>query len=119
MLKQMPLSAAKKRKEVRMVKIPTSGNSLNLQGKDNHFEIQKARVFQSFYTVPKTMKECDKEVGVMRESICWFCRDFRKANTLYVVGKRLCSVTRHRANVYSTNEKYKPASTQLPLFTTP
>jgi hypothetical protein len=90
--------------------------SLNSQSKDNYLKHQKRIVFQSFYNAPKTMKECDKEVGIMRESICWFCRDFRKAKTLYVVGKKYCSITKHRANVYTTNPALSLISSQIKLF---
>jgi recombinational DNA repair protein RecR len=90
--------------------------SLLLQGKDNNLKHQKSIVFQSFYNAPKTMKECDKEVGIMRESICWFCRDFRKENKLFVVKKVICTITKRLVNQYSTNPELTPISKQTKLF---
>lgn len=79
-------------------------------------ERQLKRVYKAFYNSPKTMKEADKATGVMRENICWYCRELRKSNKLYLVGRRLCSITKHEANVYTTNPALVPAKAQLELF---
>jgi len=62
------------------------------------------------------MKEADKLTGVMRENICWYCRTLRQQNRLYVIGKRLCKVTKHVAKVWTTNPELIPVNQQLTLF---
>lgn len=86
------------------------------QNEDKEIRDQLARVYESFFMLPKTMKEADKETGIMRENICWYCRTLRREGKLYVTGKRLCKITRHRANVYTTNPELVRASNQLRLF---
>jgi len=91
------------------------------QDEDNHFDSQLERVYESFFDSPKTMKEVDKSIGIMRESICWFCRTLRKEDKLYPIRKRICTVTNHRATEYTTNTAYAPIrqAIQLSLFDSP
>lgn len=71
----------------------------------------------TFFNTPMTMKECSKITGVMRSNICWYCRDFRKQNRLFIVGKKRCSITNETGvNVYTTNPKCAPQDKQLHLF---
>ncbi len=70
-----------------------------------------------FFDEPCTMKEADILTGIMRESICWYCRSMRKQNSLYPIGKRFCRVTKHKATVYTTDPaKAINNSPQLKLF---
>ncbi len=79
-------------------------NSQILECKErNHFTDQLQKVYDSFFAVPKTMKEVDKETGVMRENICWYCRTLRLQSKLHAIGKRYCSITKHMATVWTTN----------------
>ena len=95
--------------------------SLITHYEDNHFDSQLERVYESFFDSPKTMKEVDKSIGVMRESICWFCRTLRKEDKLYPIRKRICTVTKHRATEYTTNAALAPVRhvIQLRLFDSP
>ena len=77
---------------------------------------QLLKVYESFFESPKTMKECDLDVGVMRENICRYCAVLRKQRKLYSIKKRTCKVTRHLATVFSTNVKHLPPQTQIELF---
>jgi hypothetical protein len=85
---------------------------------DKKFDSQLEQVYQSFHSKPQTMKECDVAIGVMRSNICWYCRTLRRQNLLHVVGKRVCRITKHMANVYTTNPALVPVSNfpQLNLF---
>ena len=85
------------------------------QGKDTKKD-QLHKVFQSFFDSPKTMKETDKDCGVMRENICRYVRTFRQSKSIAVIRKRYCKVTKHLANEYTTNPLLFPKSTQLTLF---
>ena len=77
---------------------------------------QLKAVFESFFETPKTMKESDKACGVMRENICRYVRTFRKEGKIAVIRKRICAVTKHRANEYTTNPQLFPKPAQLELF---
>lgn len=74
------------------------------------------RVFKAFYTGSKTMKEVDLEIGIMRESICWYCRTLRTSKRLYNTGKRFCKVTKRFVNTWSTNPELQPPQSQLSFF---
>ncbi len=86
------------------------------QGESNQHLDQLQKVFQSLYEGPKTMKECDNATGIMRENICWYCRMLRQSNKLFIVGKKYCSITKHIANIYTTNEQFATKNNQLELF---
>lgn len=97
---------------------PASNNANkvdNLQHKDNRL-VQLKKVFDTYHSQPQTMKECDRKSGIMRESICWYNRRLRQSQQIYCIGKRICSITKHRANVYTTNPNLAPINTQLNLF---
>ncbi|HBH23207.1 MAG TPA: hypothetical protein DDY13_07265 [Cytophagales bacterium] len=71
------------------------------------------RVYNSFFEKPKTMKEVDKEINVMRESVCWYCRTLRLNDKIFAVGKRRCNITGYYVTEWSTNPEFKPQSSQL------
>ena len=85
------------------------------QGKGKKTD-QQNTVFQCFFDSPKTMKEVDRSSGVMRENICWYVRTLRKEGRIWVIRKRLCHVTNHLANEYTTNPELFPKPKQLTLF---
>lgn len=87
------------------------------RGKSNQFQSELRRVYNAFHGKPKTMKEVDKETGIMRESICWYCKELRRTDRLFPVGKRMCTVTKH-SNVieWTSNPNLIPSSDQLNLF---
>ncbi|WP_264552776.1 hypothetical protein [Flavobacterium sp. N2038] len=70
---------------------------------------QLAKVFNSFFEFPKTMKEVDVETEIMRENICRYVRTFRKENRIALVGYRRCKITgSDRVGIYSTNPDLFP-----------
>tara|TARA_R110000851_G_C13092562_1_gene567043 strand:+ start:3205 stop:3468 length:264 start_codon:yes stop_codon:yes gene_type:complete len=78
---------------------------------------QLKTVYDVFFNTPMTMKECSTITGIMRENICWYCRDFRKLNRLFIVGKKICSITKRAGvNIYTTNPNFAPEDKQLHLF---
>ena len=91
-------------------------NSLYSQDKDTKFIDQLNKVYNVFYQQPSTMKEVDKVCGVMRENICWYVRTLRKAGRIYLINKRKCKVTKHKAGVYTTNPELIPIDKQTKLF---
>ena len=86
------------------------------QYKDTKYLLQLNKVFNAFSYGAKTMKEVDVECGVMRENICWYVRSLKKANLIYLAGKRDCKVTKRLAGVYTTNPELIPKSNQIMLF---
>jgi hypothetical protein len=100
-----------------MKNVITSGESLYLQGKDKHFKAQLKKVFEAFFSEPKTMKEVDLETGIMRENICRFCRTLRLSGQLFAVCKRQCRVTKYPSVIaWTTNPELAPKNNQLKLF---
>ena len=101
-------------KEINQSKLPLHLGELQGKGTKND---QLNKVFQSFFDSPKTMKETDKDCGVMRENICRYVRTFRQSKSIVVIRKRYCLVTKHLANEYTTNKDLFPkTSPQLNLF---
>lgn len=86
------------------------------QGKDTKRIHQYKAVFAAFFRKPSTMKMVDIETGVMRENICWYCREFRKRKVLKPVRKGVCPITNHKATFWTTNPELFPNSNQLSLF---
>ena len=87
----------------------------DLQGKSTK-KAQLNAVFQAFFEKPRTMKEADEVSGVMRESICRYVRDFRKNERIQRIGEKYCSITKHKAGIYTTNPEHFIKSNQLNLF---
>jgi len=87
------------------------------KGEDKH-SAELKQVYLYLFTHPSTMLETDRAIGVMRSSICWYCRKLRKRDLLYIVEKRLCKITKHFAIVWTTNPALvpKPDGTQLNMF---
>lgn len=85
---------------------------LSVSGKDTELK----RVYLAFQDRPKTMKEVDKEVGIMRESICWYCRTLRLTDRLFPVNQKRCSVTKHTAWTWTTNPDLVLENPQLKLW---
>lgn len=97
-------------------------NSLNVslgkgQGEGSNFQTELKKVYEAFYQKPKTMKEVDKETGIMRESICWYCKELRSQGKLHPVRKRVCSVTKYdHVTEWTSNPNDIPKSNQLKMF---
>lgn len=95
-----------------------TGTTLITQSKDsNYFESELNRVEKAFFETPSTMKEVDRRIGVMRESICRYCAKLRKQDKLYPICKRICNVTGHLAIEWTTNiALVPPRPIQTELF---
>lgn len=100
-------------REINQSKLPLHLGEL--QSKNTHL-IQEQAVFNSFFLSPSTMKEVDRDSGVMRESVCWFVKKFRERNQIWVLRERRCRVTGWNANELTTNPKLAPRPIQLTLF---
>lgn len=77
------------------------------------------KVYRALFDQPQTMKELDQKIGVMRESICWYCRALRLSNRLYKVRQRVCKVTKYPTVWELTtdpNKAINPITSQLKLF---
>jgi hypothetical protein len=98
-------------------KAQTAGTAnANTQSKSTTKLQQLQKVYGAYYESPLTMKECDRQSGIMRESICRYNKMLRDSNTIYYLGKRYCMVTKHLAGVYTINPKLVPINSQLNLF---
>ena len=85
----------------------------NIQG--NHTQLQL--VYKAFHNKPLTMKEVFVEIGVLREFVCWYCRELRLSGKLYFIKKRRCSITNRYVKEFTTNEIFlQKFPTQLNLF---
>ena len=100
-------------KETNQSKLPLHLGEL--QSKVTKYD-QLNKVFQSFFDSPKTMKEVDRDCGVMRENICRYVSTLRENNQIWVLKNRRCRATGWNANEYTTNPKLAPKARQLTLF---
>lgn len=99
-----------------MSRVPPSNTEIE-SCEDKKFRAQLLKVYWAFHEAPKTMKEVDREVGVMRENICRYCRTLRLQGKLHPVVKRQCSVTKFpTVTAWTTNPDLVPPSNQLELF---
>ncbi len=86
------------------------------QGKDTSFQAQMKRVFAAFYRQPKTMLMVSIETGILRANICRYVAKWRKAESIKIVQKGFCNISKHRAGFYTTNPELFPKSNQLKMF---
>ena len=83
------------------------------QAQDTQFEL----VYKALRIKPLTMKEVYTQTGVLREFVCWYCRELRLSGKLYFVKKRRCSITKRYVKEFTTNENFLPEfPKQLSLF---
>lgn len=80
--------------------------------KKNQIEI----VFKCFFNRPQTMKEASINTKIDRANICYYIAKFRKANKVAVIKSVICPITKHKANLITTNPNLFPTTTQLKLF---
>ena len=73
-------------------------------------------VFNSFFELPKTMKEVEQETNIDRANICRYIRSFRNQKRIALVSYRKCTITGRIVGIYSTNPDFFPKSNQLELF---
>ena len=87
------------------------------QGKDTHID-QFNQTKAAFFSEPKTMMMAAKEINVDRSNICWYIRDLRKINAVWIVKVDKCPITGYpHVGFYSTDPKYAAKQPkQLSLF---
>ena len=90
-------------------------HSLQTVCKDSYFKTQSKIIFDEFFKQPRTMKELSVITGIDRSNICWFCREMRKNKSIAVYNKVYCSITKHKANRYTTNPQLFNINPQLTL----
>jgi hypothetical protein len=90
--------------------------SSDVEIKDTRFQAQFQIVFNGFLISPCTMKELSVITGIDRANICRYVRILRIAGKIAIHKKVFCSITRHKANSYTTNPELMPVSKQLKLF---
>jgi hypothetical protein len=117
-MKGMPIySPKRKRDKIMQTHKITPDNSLTEeQGKDKHFRNQYKRAFAGFFKHPQTMMELSVATGIDRANLCRYVRQMRNAGTVAVFTRTYCSITKHRANKYTTNPDLFPKQIQLSLF---
>ncbi|HLO55654.1 MAG TPA: hypothetical protein VK169_15280 [Saprospiraceae bacterium] len=97
-------------------KIKPLKTTSNVAIKDSRLQAQFQIVFNGFLKSPYTMKELSIITGIDRANICRYVRILRLAGKIAVYKKGYCSITKHKANLYTTNPKFMTISKQLKLF---
>jgi hypothetical protein len=87
----------------------------NLQNKAENWLSQKKRVFQSLYSKPQTRLQVSVRTQTPIQNVCRIVGQFRQSNTLFVLGKDTCPISKMQAEVVSTNPAFAPKE-QLNLF---
>ena len=81
-------------------------------------EIQKQIVLRALSAEPKTMKMVEAETGIQRTNFTSLLGNMFKQGAIYKPYFAKCKITsRNGVGYYTTNEKFKPKSNQLNLFT--
>ena len=78
------------------------------QGKDKHYQTQMQVVFDALLKQPKTMLMVSNETGILRANICRYVARLRKQNSIRMLQKTICSISKHRAGYYTTNTELFP-----------
>ena len=80
------------------------------------FKVQMKRVHEGFFNEPQSMKMLSVSIGVDRANICWYCREFKKNESIGVARKDYCTITKQLVNFYTTNPELFSKSNQISLF---
>lgn len=70
---------------------------------DTKFESQYKRVSRALFNRSQTMLMAQEATGVRRANICRIIARLRRENSLYLVEKGFCAVSKARAGYYTTN----------------
>lgn len=76
--------------------------------KGKRFQPQIKTTFQAFYKQPKTMLMVATETGILRANICRYVAELEKRNSVRLVRKSICPISKHRAGFYTTNPELFP-----------
>lgn len=84
---------------------------------DKHFEAQMKRVYEAFFSSPKTMLMVEEETGIRRPNICRYVSKWKKAESVKIVKLSVCPISKYNGVQYLTsNPILFPVSNQLNLF---
>jgi hypothetical protein len=87
------------------------------QAEDTQLVAQMKRVFEAFYSQPKTMLMVSVETGVMRSNICWYAREWKEQNSIKIIRLGICPISKREGVQYlTTNPRLFPSTNQLNLF---
>jgi hypothetical protein len=73
------------------------------QDKGNKFSRQLQIVVTAFELQPSTMLEVSVSTGILRANICRYVAALRNQGRIFLIGKGLCSISKHRAGYYTTD----------------
>lgn len=73
------------------------------QGKYKKITGQMNKVFNAFYSSPKTMLMVSIETGILRANICRYVAYWEKNNRIQMMRKGICPITKNRAGFYTTS----------------
>ena len=94
----------------------TPNSSFTQQSKDNHFIAQFNKVYSGFYKQPQSMMMLSVKLDIDRSNICWYCRKFRKNDSIGIAKRSICTITKKVVNYYTTNPELYQTTNQLKLF---
>lgn len=78
---------------------------------------QMKRVFESFYSQPKTMLMVEEETGIRRPNVCRYVAKWKKSSSIEIVKFGICPISRHsRVQYLTTNPALFPNPIQMNLF---
>lgn len=86
------------------------------KSKDKHFQAQIKRVFSALHKQPKTMLMLSVETGILRANICRYIAKLRKQNSIRIVQKSICPISKRRAGYYTTNPELFPIVESSKMF---
>jgi len=84
--------------------------------KDSHFQSQTQLLFELLCTTPATRKEASVLLNIDRANVCRYIKTFRDSYKVWVLRKRCCRITRHRAEELTCDPNLAPLNNQLKLF---
>lgn len=86
-----------------------------IEGKQ--IEPQMKRVFDAFFSQPKTMLMVEVETGILRPNICRYVSNMRKSQSIEIVRLGTCPISKYpRVQYLTTDPRLFPNSIQLNLF---
>jgi hypothetical protein len=83
--------------------------------KKKTFKTQRKRVFTKFHKGIFTMKMVSVATGIDRSNICRIVAELKQTDSIFLVRKDYCKITKYKAGFYSTNPIYKPFTPQLKI----
>lgn len=82
--------------------------------KDRQFQAQMKRVFEAFFSHPKTMLMVDVETGIMRSNITRYVSKWKKQDRIKIVRKSICPISKRGGVQYlTTNPELFPPIVDL------